>query len=159
MKENVFDVLMYLFENYMDEDAKLYSDTESLKVELKEAGFLHSEINKAFDWLENLTKLRGQVPATSPNPSTSIRVYAPQELEKLDVTSRGFLLFLEQVGVLDQQTRELVIDRAMALDSDDFDIDQLKWVVLMVMFNQPGREEALTWMEDMVLDELPGNLH
>jgi Smg protein len=159
MKENVFDVLMYLFENYMDDDANLYSDPESLKVELKEAGFLHSEINKAFDWLESLTQLRGQTQEPMPTQGRSIRMYAPQEMEKLDVTCRGFLLFLEQVGVLDQDTRELVIDRAMALDSDDFDIDQLKWVVLMVLFNQPGREEALTWMEDMVLDELPNNLH
>jgi len=159
MKENVFDVLMYLFENYMDDDANLYSDPESLKVELKEAGFLHTEINKAFDWLESLTSLRGQAQELTSANGCSIRMYAPPELDKLDVTCRGFLLFLEQVGVLDQDTRELVIDRAMALDSDDFDIDQLKWVVLMVLFNQPGREEALTWMEDMVLDELPGNLH
>ena len=44
----------------------------------------------------------------------------------------------------------------MALDTGDFDISQLKWVVLMVLFNQPGAEAAYAWMEDLVFDSLPG---
>lgn len=158
MKENVFEVLMYLFENYMDSDNTLHTDPESLKVELKEAGFLHTEINKAFAWLEGLTELR-EKPGIGSARSSSIRIFTSKEQEKLDVACRGFLLFLEQVGVLDQNTRELVIDQAMNLHSDEFDLDQLKWVVLMVLFNQPGREEALTWMEEIVLEELPAMLH
>lgn len=158
MKENVFEVLMYLFENYMDEEAGLHNDPESLKVELQEAGFMHTEINKAFEWLESLADLKDQQ-GHSRAKTSSLRIYTAREQEKLNTESRGFLLFLEQVGVLDQVTRETVIDRAMALHSDDFDLDQLKWVVLMVLFNQPGHEEALSWMENMVLDELPANLH
>ena len=50
--------------------------------------------------------------------------------------------------------RELVLDRAMALDQDELDLDDLKWVVLMVLFNQPGSEAAYAWMEtQMFLDE------
>ena len=61
--------------------------------------------------------------------------------------------------MLDHLTRELVVDRVMALESEEIDLDQLKWVVLMVLFNQPGREEAYTWMEDFVFDEAPSVLH
>ena len=49
--------------------------------------------------------------------------------------------------------------RAMALESEDFDLDQMKWVVMMVLFNQPGEEAAYTWMEDLVLDSMTGSLH
>ena len=56
-------------------------------------------------------------------------------------------------------SRELVIDRVMALESEEIDLDQLKWVVLMVLFNQPGSEAAFAWMEDLVLDEVVGQLH
>ena len=63
-------------------------------------------------------------------------------------------VFLEQRGVLDAAQRELVLDRALALDQDELDIDDLKWVVLMVLFNQPGSEAAYAWMEtQMFLDE------
>ena len=71
----------------------------------------------------------------------------------------GFLLFLEQVKVLDATTRELVIDRVMALGSEPIDLEQLKWVVLMVLFNQPGQEIMFSWMEDFVLDREACRLH
>jgi Smg protein len=47
----------------------------------------------------------------------------------------------------------------MALESDDIDLQQLKWVVLMVLFNQPDKEAAITWMEDIVMDDINANLH
>ena len=51
MKENVFDVLIYLFENYMDEETEVSPDPDSIRSELLEIGFPHREINRAFDWL------------------------------------------------------------------------------------------------------------
>jgi Smg protein len=66
---------------------------------------------------------------------------------------------MEQMGVLDMTTREMVIDRAMALEEREVDLEQLKWVILMVLFNQPGQEEAFAWMEDMVLDDPAGVSH
>jgi Smg protein len=92
--------------------------------------------------------------AGTPRADGPTRVYFGPELDKLDVECRGFLLFLEQQGILDAGQRELVLDRAMALDQDELDLDDLKWVVLMVLFNQPGSEAAYAWMEtQMFLDE------
>ena len=39
MKESVLDVLMYLFEHYLDEETEVDSDQESLRSELVRAGF------------------------------------------------------------------------------------------------------------------------
>ena len=157
MKENILDVLMYLFENYMNDEIEFDTDEESLKTELEQAGFHKGEISKAFLWLEGLAGLQGSSEQVS--SAESIRVYTTEESEKLDLDSRGFLMFLEQTGVLDHNTREMVIDRVMALESEEIDLEQLKWVVLMVLFNQPGREAAYAWMEDLVFDEIPGVVH
>jgi len=159
MKENVLDVLMYLFDNYMSDDIEFDTDEESLRVELQEAGFQSLEISKAFDWLEGLVALQ-DFPEKLPLVNTSsLRIYTAEEAEKVDLDARGFLMFLEQTGVLDHNTREMVIDRVMALDEDEIDIEQLKWVTLMVLFNQPGREAAFAWMEDLVFEEAPGVVH
>jgi len=158
MKQDVFDILLYLFENYMYDDGELEQDRESLRKELLDAGFRNPEIGKAFDWLEGLAAMPEHAVGNVVRQQ-SIRVYSDEEQERLDVESRGFLLFLEQMGVLDAATREMVIDRLMALDSDEVDLEQLKWVVLMVLFNQPGQEAAVAWMEDLVLDERAGLLH
>ena len=39
MKENVLDVLMYLFQNYMDDEVDIDPDRESIQSELLAAGF------------------------------------------------------------------------------------------------------------------------
>lgn len=160
MKENMLDVLMYLFEHYyMDDDSELDADRESLQIELLEAGFPPGEITKAFDWLDSLAQLRVTgVPEI--HTGHSLRIYTDAEMNRLDSECRGFLLFLEQIGILNDASRELVIDRVMALDTDEeVDIDQLKWVILMVLFNQPGEEAAYAWLEDLVFDDYSDNLH
>ena len=158
MKESILDVLLYLFEHYFAHDdaalseAAFTSRDSSLMGELASAGFSPAEIQKAFDWLDVLARQR-PAPGQS-RTSGPVRVFHGLELEKLDVEARGFLLSLEQHGVLDADQRELVLDRAMALDQDTLDLDDLKWVVLMVLFNQPGSEAAYAWMEtQMYLDE------
>ena len=159
MKEDVLDVLMYLFENYMDDETAIEADPETLKTLLREAGFLSTEINKAFAWLEDLAIMQEVDSLLPAKTARSIRVFSPIEEKKLDVECRGFLMFLEQMGVLNDASRELVIDRIMALESPDIDLEQVKWVVLMVLFNQPGLEEAFTWMENMVMEEFSLPLH
>jgi len=157
MKENVFDVLMYLFENYyMDDESPLAPDREIVELELSKAGFPSREIDQAFSWMEGLT--RDRVPATL-QAARSTRLFSSREMERLDTECRGFILFLEQMGVLSPDARELAIDRAMALESADLDLDQMKWVVMMVLFNQPGEEAAYAWVEDLVFDSSARSLH
>ncbi|MFO7594084.1 MAG: DUF494 domain-containing protein [Pseudomonadota bacterium] len=159
MKQDVFDILLYLFENYMYDESGQERDRDTLQLELQDAGFQSHEITKAFDWLEGLGSMSYENAAPLGGGQQSFRIYSDAETVKLDSECRGFLLFLEQMGVLDHATRELVVDRVMALESDAVDIDQLKWVILMVLFNQPGQEAAVAWMEDLVLDEVVEQLH
>jgi len=159
MKESVLDVLMYLFENYFEEDYEISADQDSLKYELKNAGFGDKQVNKAFDWLEGLTRRKDLIGLDALRGHTALRVFNTEEMKKLDTECRGFILFLEQIGVLDAPDREMVVDRLMALDSGDIDMQQLKWVVLMVLLNQPGKEAAYTWMEDNLMDGPAPGLH
>ncbi|MGH8467217.1 MAG: DUF494 family protein [Pseudomonas sp.] len=157
MKESILDVLLYLFEHYFSEDADIVRDRDTLQNSLIQAGFSPAEINKAFDWLDALAEQRPAVSVA--RVDGPVRIFHGPELDKLDVEGRGFLMFLEQHGILDANQRELVLDRAMALDQDDLDLDDLKWVVLMVLFNQPGAEAAYAWMETQMFVDEPEPLH
>ena len=153
MKENVLDVLMYLFEHCMDDDETETDtpDSEDLEIRLEEAGFHDTEIDRALGWLDRLVS---QEPLMNRRHfDAAQRVYTPAEQDRLDVEARGFLLYMEQNGLLTAGTRELVIDRVMELDTDDIDLDQLKWVVLMVLFNQPDDAIAYARLEEMVMLE------
>jgi Smg protein len=157
MKENVFDVLMYLFENYFY-DPESDPDRASLESELSEAGFSKVEVRKAFEWLDGLAESR-DLPAPGSAGRLAVRVFTEQECARLDAECRGFLLFLEQAGILAPISRELVVDRVMALEDDEIDLDTLKWVILMVLFSQPGQEEAYAWMENLIFDSPTQYLH
>lgn len=160
MKENIFDVLMYLFEYYLDEEHQYEYSEENLRTELNAAGFPDRDIAKAFDWLESLAEQQEQADQACPrNSALPLRIYSRREVDRLTTQCQGFILFLEQIGVLDLYSREIVIDRCMALDEEEIDLEQLKWVVLMVLFNQPGQESAYTWMEELVYNELPAAFH
>ncbi|MGL6290525.1 MAG: DUF494 family protein [Silanimonas sp.] len=157
MKESILDVLLYLFEHYFSDDADLVRDRDSLQNGLLEAGFSPAEIHKAFEWLDELAEQRPAI--ASARLDGPVRLYTAPEYAKLDAEGVGFLMFLEQSGVLNAEQRELAIDRAMALDQDDVDLDDLKWVVLMVLFNQPGAEAAYAWMENLMFGDEPVPTH
>ena len=83
----------------------------------------------------------------------AFRIYDELEQAQIDRDARGFLLQLEQIGLVTPSVRETVIDRAMALDEDEIDIERLKWVVLLVLFAMPGEEQNFARMEELVFDD------
>ena len=157
MSETVLDVLMYLFETYSEQDIEQEpeSDQSILREELLQAGFGELEVDRALDWLEGLS-VRQLEPFASQPAERSIRLFNPFELSRLDSECRGYILYLEQIGILSAVQRELVIDRLVALGAGDIDVEQVKWVVLMVLFSQPGQEKAFARMEDLVFEENTG---
>ncbi|MBU2883242.1 DUF494 family protein [Psychrosphaera sp. B3R10] len=157
----MFDILLYLFENIVNDSAEIWVDEDELTKELKKAGFHDDDIFKALMWLEDLADLQANDISPFINGQTAIsnRIYTPQEMLKLDTECRGFVLFLEQINLLDVATREMVIDRIMELEETHICLEDLKWVVLMVLFNVPGKESAFEQMENLVFDEPEGAIH
>ena len=155
MKENIFDVLMYLFENYMEDEVDMLPDSDVVRTELLEAGFESCEVNKAFDWLDSLSLQRAITSSVTP----AFRIFCAQEAAKLDLECRNLILFLEQNGILNSANREIVIDRAMALENEEISMEKLKWIVLMVLLSQPDEEIAFSRMEDIVYNLVPTYLH
>ncbi|HEY8538318.1 MAG TPA: DUF494 domain-containing protein, partial [Steroidobacteraceae bacterium] len=127
------------------------------KNELERAGFSEREVDRALDWLEQLAADPNRM-GTAPT-SKAIRIFNARELARLDTDCRGFILYLENIGILNAAQRELAIDRLLALDAAHIDIEQVKWVVLMVLFSQPGQESAYLRMEDLVFENRMDIVH
>lgn len=157
----MFEVLMFLFENYMNDSVALNLDNADIVIELEKIGFERYEIDRALIWLDGLTQVQTAVMEGPKLSSLSIRHYDAEESERIGIEGRGFLLYLEQLGILDPITREVVIDRIMALDRREVDMPRVRWVVLMVLFNHPDQEKksALTLLQDMILADAFDVLH
>ena len=157
MKQTVVDVLMYLFENIIAEETPADPERDTVVVELEELGFPKHEIHRAFDWLEDLADIQNESEETTTGTS-SIRIYSELEKILLNPECIGFLIFLEQSGILTATTRELILDRVIALDVE-LDIEELKWIVMIVLYSQPGEQNAYAWIESMVFDQIVDYMH
>lgn len=155
MKTEVLDILMYLFETYLDDDESDIPNEDSIRNELSKIGFQDIKVTKAFDWLDELAILKDTYPAIEQLESNSFRLFSPLEIEKFDKQARGILLDLVELNVISPTQREIIIDKALALDIAHIDQEQMKWVVLMVLFNLPGSAGSFTWLQDLLYEETP----
>ena len=130
----MYDILVYLFENC--QQAEIADDRERVARKLSAAGFEDSDISEALHWLAGVLRAPLGARPVLPDARTSFRAYAPRELAKLDAECRGFLLTLEHSGILTAETRELVLERSLAASGSALSLDQLKLIVLMVLWNQ-----------------------
>ena len=130
----MYDILAYLFENC--QQAELADDRERVVRKLSAAGFEDSDISEALHWLAGVLSAPRGASRALPNAHASFRAFAPRELAKLDAECRGFLITLEQSGILTPETRELVLERSLATSGASLSLDQLKLIVLMVLWNQ-----------------------
>ncbi len=155
MKQNVVDVLMYLFENIIVDENPVLPENEHMFDRLEDLGFPHHDILLAFDWLEDLADIHTELLSATENKpvanSNSTRIYS--ELEKLLLTSDciSFLIHLEQNQIITSLSREVILDRVIALDVE-LELDQLKWIIMIVLYSQPGEENAYAWMENLIFE-------
>ena len=154
---SVLDILIYVFDRYMLDEAPEVPRRGRLARDLRRAGFAPASIERALDWLTELAfgNERAGVLRGDRGPH-GLRVFTESELARLSTECRGLLLELERAHVLTAQQRELVIERLLALDTEEPDTEQLKWVVLMVLSSQPGYEQAVERLGGIVA-EVPVN--
>jgi Smg protein len=130
----MYDVLAYVFENC--QQTEVAHDSDRVAKKLSAAGFEDSDISEALHWLAGVRTGPQAWLASLPDAQRSFRAFAAREAAKLDAQCRGFLMTLEHSGILNPQTRELVIERSLAASGDSLTLEQLKLIVLMVMWNQ-----------------------
>jgi Smg protein len=166
---NVLDILIYVFDHYMLADRAHVPQRAHLARDLERAGFAAAEVESALDWLTELAfgyervpaqharemppeaqahealdqKVQSQKVQSQEAQSATVRVFTDSEAARLSIECRGFLLTLERTRVLTPVQREIVIERVLALGTEAPDIEQLRWVVLMVLSSQPGHEQSV----------------
>jgi len=150
---SVLDILIYVFDRYMLVEAPAVPRREHLARDLERVGFAPAKVERALDWLTDLAFGPGrESPTETGAPPQGVRVFSDGELMRLSTECRGLLLTLERARVLTSPQREIVIERLLALDAEEPDTEQLKWVVLMVLSSQPECELAVERLGGLMLE-------
>jgi Smg protein len=154
IEDVMFDILIYLFETYVHNESNRSIDYDSLTNDLFDIGFQQKDIYNALRWLKNLSSYKKNI-ISSINLSSnqiSTRIYTKEESFKLNVDCRGFILFLEQLEILTLDTREMIIERIMELEINELNLADLKWIILIVLFNVPGCESMYKKLENLLFN-------
>lgn len=150
---SVLKVLIYVYDHYMLADPADVPERRLMLADLRRRGFSVTEVVHAMEWLSALVgdqRASSAPAADTPRGGGGLRVFVDGELSRLSPDCRAFLMLLDRQHVLTPQQRELVIERALALDVEEVDVEQLKWVVLLVLSAQPGQELAFARFESVM---------
>ena len=136
----MFDILVYLYETYYRPDA--CPEPAALARKLSAVGFDDEEISEALVWLTDLTEMAGSE-RSAVLSSTGTRFYVAREVDALGSAAIGFIQFLDSAGVLSAVQREIVVERALALDESPVGLGKLNLIVLMLLCSQGKEPDAL----------------
>ena len=163
----MFEVLVYVYENYWQLDA--CPELPQLGRKLTAVGFEEEEIAAALIWLNGLnlaaqstqiylpeSRSDGTSHSGEPRQLVDMQAQSPYSMRGYSIAEQthlgsqvlGYISFLESSSVLRQHMREIVVDRAMATPGCPVDLDDLKIIVLMVYWSFGEEPDAL------ILDEL-----
>ncbi len=151
----MFEILMYLFESYFD--IGNYPAPDKLSRKLYAAGFEGEDIDEALTWL---SALQLQTPESYPDTleHAGIRCFAQLELERIGFEARQFLMFTVQKNMISVVEREIIIDRAVALQQQELGLDKLKLIMLMVLWNRHQDVDPLL-IEELLTPMYSSQLH
>lgn len=145
----MFEVLVFMFKNYFTSQDIL--DDITMEQELSAAGFEQDDILDAFDWFQEMRSMFNAPAFDYAHDKTAIRIFTSNETKVINTESLGFLIFLQQAKVINDVERDLIVDRAMALNTNKLGIEEMRWITMMALWSQ-GRDKDYSFVEDALFN-------
>lgn len=139
-QQSIVEVIAYLLETVISQQTKIESEPTIVRQKLEEAGFAKETIIRTFDWLKELIEQQCWY-AGFPHVDTNrtLRIFSPEEMYKVSLEIRSFILSLEYAGILDTKMREIVIGQLMQLNQQAINLNDAKWVVFLVLISKANK--------------------
>ena len=158
IKEDFLDILLYLFE-YYSEDPVRESDTSFvIRDHLIDAGFQDAAIDHAMDWVEIFKNPKEDTMLHVPS-SSSVRILSDDEKNLLDVECQNYISRLEKFGLLTPEKRELLIDKLTSIGIEPMDLEVVKALSILMLFQEPSVEVRLHAYENEEIFDSPKTLN
>lgn len=145
MGERILEIVFYLVQHLRDNDGALLQ-LDDISRSLKNMGFSDNEISSAYGWFLEEVKSRGKQEILDNSTSQfSPRVFSELEKQILDTESQGFLIQLHQLGLLNCEQFEAIMDRVHLLEPTFVDINTLKIIASSIVFGSLNKNWDLNW--------------
>jgi Smg protein len=139
LRERVLAIVSFIAQYFLD-DRDTMSENDIVE-ELLAIGFESDEIDAAFCWMESQALSSPSADTTMlKEPIKTHRVFSVDESRLLSAEARGFLSRLGSLGILDEELREDVIERAMQMAEDEVSLKEIKTIAVLAIFANSHNE-------------------
>ena len=125
---------------------------------LIDAGFQDAAIDHAMDWVE-IFKNPGEGMIHHTPSSSSVRILSDDEKNLLDVECQNYISRLEKFGLLTPEKRELLIDKLTSIGFEPMDLEVVKALSILMLFQEPSVEVRLHAYENEEIIDSPKTLN
>ena len=158
IKEDFLDILLYLFEYYSEDPVRESDTLFVIRDHLIDAGFQDAAIDHAMDWVEIFKNPKEGMMLHSPSNS-SVRILSDDEKNLLDVECQNYISRLEKFGLLTPEKRELLIDKLTSIGFEPMDLEVVKALSILMLFQEPSVEVRLHAYENEEIIDSPKTLN
>jgi Smg protein len=120
---------------------------KELDEELLGRGYSLKEIEQAMFWLSS--QRRSALSAMPASARTAHRVLSPWEAMCLDSDAYGYLLHLQNLGIIDQEQFEQIVTRILPIGGEKLPLGELKTLAGSIIFNLGAEDHEGEAMEGL----------
>ena len=158
IKEDFLDILLYLFEYYSEDPVRESDTLFVIRDHLIDAGFQDAAIDHAMDWVEIFKNPKEGMMLHAPS-SSSVRILSDNEKNLLDIECQNYISRLEKFGLLTPEKRELLIDKLTSIGFEPMDLEVVKALSILMLFQEPSVEVKLHAYENEEIIDSPKTLN
>ena len=141
MDSRILEIVFCLMDYVQDSDDQM-EDMSEYSSSLMNLGYTEHEINTAYNWiLGHSGSMPEHIYSVIPDRSAASRILTEAERARMTPQAHGFLLKLFNLGILDGEQFETVLDRLTLSSQRLVTPEQVKLMVSAVMFHEFGQTD------------------
>lgn len=150
--DRILEIVFFLMDR-MRENSGMLASVNDLSEDLRDLGYSEDEISVAFTWLaDRVRSSGGAVFADFPHLPQSHRIFTPQERLHLTGEAQSLIVSMANIGLVDTEQLEMILDRAQVYGTRPVGADQIKWLTSRVLTNDlPGGDYETVGAVDLTL--------
>ncbi|MBD3403660.1 DUF494 family protein [candidate division GN15 bacterium] len=156
VESKILEIVVYLIDHIRENQGRL-SDMDDVSSDLRSMGYTDNEISSAYCWVMDRYGSGDSVYFSDfPDEHFSSRILTHAERFQFATDAHGFLLKLLNLGLIDDEQLEMVLDRGAMLGPKPITLEQVKLIATSYVFGEIGDLENLAWIDS---DDSPLQVH
>ncbi len=145
MRERMFEMVNLIVEHMLKENSLSFYEPEMADL-LRSHGFESEEISEAFHWLHHFAPGGDSGIGDRSGSGRAFRLLSDEERLAFSSEAYGYLLQLQQKGLIDGTMREEILQRTFSLVEHEISRDDIRAMALLVAFHRSQKH----WQTELI---------